>query len=157
MLQTSGLVDLFERTHLAENILAWASIRRGRPKDATSAVNYLVLAVGSQSVDEGSSAQYFQYAKALALSSLGGDTGTETVQAFALITLYMLRACQINGAFLFFGKLCIVLWAITTTNTDKELLRERHTLLACIEQKSTLGSDPSYTSEGKVQAKIPIC
>lgn len=100
---TSGLVDLFERTHLAENILAWASIRRGRPKDATSAVNYLVLAVGSQSVDEGSSAQYFQYAKALALSSLGGDTGTETVQAFALITLYMLRACQINGAFLFFG------------------------------------------------------
>ncbi|XDG07362.1 hypothetical protein ABKA04_006977 [Annulohypoxylon sp. FPYF3050] len=100
---TSGLVDLFERTHLAENISAWASIRRGRPKDATSAVNYLVLAVGSQSIDEGSSAQYFQYAKTLALSSLGGDLGTETVQAFALITLYMLRACQINGAFLFFG------------------------------------------------------
>ncbi|KAI2610489.1 hypothetical protein GGR54DRAFT_632966 [Hypoxylon sp. NC1633] len=38
----------------------------------------------------------------VALSCLGGDLGIDTVQAFALITLYMHRACQINGAFLFF-------------------------------------------------------
>lgn len=85
-------------------MLAWASEKRNL-KDATSAVNYLVLAIGSQSIDEQSSADYFQYAKTLALSYLGGDLGIETVQAFALATLYMLRACQINGAYLFFGKL----------------------------------------------------
>ncbi|KAI1087930.1 IDO-domain-containing protein [Rostrohypoxylon terebratum] len=100
---TSGLVDLFERAHLTGNISAWASAQRERPRDATDAVNYLVLAIGYQSVDEKSAAHFFQYARTLALSCLGGDLGTETVQAFALVTLYMLRACQINGAFLFFG------------------------------------------------------
>ncbi|OTA92932.1 hypothetical protein M434DRAFT_73907 [Hypoxylon sp. CO27-5] len=99
---TSGLIDLFENDHLADNISAWTT-NTANPHDTTSAVNYLVLAIGSQSVDEGSAAEYFQYAKTLALSCLGGDLGIETVQAFALVTLYMLRACQINGSFLFFG------------------------------------------------------
>ncbi|KAI1411349.1 hypothetical protein F5Y13DRAFT_180734 [Hypoxylon sp. FL1857] len=99
---TSGLIDLFENDHLVDNLSAWAT-KTEVPRDAASAVNYLVLAIGSQSVDEASAAEYFQYAKTLALSCLGGDLGIETVQAFALITLYMLRACQINGSFLFFG------------------------------------------------------
>ncbi|KAI1801555.1 hypothetical protein F4811DRAFT_563892 [Daldinia bambusicola] len=99
---TSGLVSLFENEHLANNISAWIN-DIGRSANATSAVNYLVLAIGSQSVDEESAAGLFQHAKTLALSSLGGDLGIETVQAFALITIYMLRACQINGAYLFFG------------------------------------------------------
>lgn len=99
---TSGIVDIFENARLTQDMLAWASEKRNL-KDATSAVNYLVLAIGSQSIDEQSSADYFQYAKTLALSYLGGDLGIETVQAFALATLYMLRACQINGAYLFFG------------------------------------------------------
>ncbi|OTA56788.1 hypothetical protein K449DRAFT_387165 [Hypoxylon sp. EC38] len=99
---TSGLIDLFENDHLADNVSTWAT-NTETPQDTTSAVNYLVLAIGSQSVDEGSAAEYFQYAKTLALSCLGGDLGIETVQAFALVTLYMLRACQINGSFLFFG------------------------------------------------------
>lgn len=98
---TSGLVDLFDNISLLDDILAWST--KGIPEGAASAVNYLVLAIGSQSVDEESSTAYFQYAKALALSSLDGDLGIETVTSFALITLYMLRACQINGAFLFFG------------------------------------------------------
>ncbi|KAI1140627.1 hypothetical protein F5Y05DRAFT_280529 [Hypoxylon sp. FL0543] len=99
---TSGLVDLFENSNLKHSISAWAA-ETEVSKDTTSAVNYLVLAVGSQSVDEQSATEYFQHAKTLALSCLGGDLGIETVQAFALVTLYMLRACQINGSFLFFG------------------------------------------------------
>ncbi|KAI1380048.1 hypothetical protein F4677DRAFT_442235 [Hypoxylon crocopeplum] len=99
---TSGLVDVFDNSRLADDILAWTALDEA-PQDAASAVNYLILAIGSQSIDEGSATEYFQYAKTLALSCLGGDLGIDTVQAFALITLYMLRACQINGAFLFFG------------------------------------------------------
>lgn len=73
------------------------------PQDIASAVNYLVLAIGAQTESQDLAAQYFHYAKTLALLSLDGNLGVGTVQAFALITLYMLRACQINGAFLFFG------------------------------------------------------
>ncbi|OTB17177.1 hypothetical protein K445DRAFT_21367 [Daldinia sp. EC12] len=99
---TSGLISLFENDRLSNDVLAWIA-DASESANATSAVNYLVLAIGSQSVDEGSAAGLFQHAKTLALSSLGGDLGIETVQAFALITIYMLRACQINGAYLFFG------------------------------------------------------
>ncbi|KAL7621013.1 hypothetical protein AAE478_008325 [Parahypoxylon ruwenzoriense] len=100
---TSGLVDLFDNVRVAGRISSRVANKEA-PRDAASAVDYLVLAIGSQSVNEESAAQYFHYAKNLALCCLGGDLGTETVQAFALITLYMLRACQINGAFLFFGE-----------------------------------------------------
>lgn len=99
---TSGLVDLFDSARLSDDISAWLA-NEDAPKDASSAVNYLVIAIGSQSAGEGSADEYFQYGKTLALSCLGGDLGIETVQAFALVTLYMLRACQINGSFLFFG------------------------------------------------------
>ncbi|KAK6952540.1 hypothetical protein Daesc_007081 [Daldinia eschscholtzii] len=101
---TSGLISLFENDRLANDVLVWIT-DAGESANATSAVNYLVLAIGSQSVDGRSAAGLFQHAKTLALSSLGGDLGIETVQAFALITIYMLRACQINGAYLFFGAL----------------------------------------------------
>ncbi|KAI0384403.1 hypothetical protein F5Y04DRAFT_293308 [Hypomontagnella monticulosa] len=99
---TSGIVDLFENARLTQDVSVWVSEKRNS-KDITSAIYYLVLAIGSQSAEKLSSAEYFQYAKTLALSCLGGDLGIETVQAFALATLYMLRACQINGAYLFFG------------------------------------------------------
>jgi hypothetical protein len=39
----------------------------------------------------------------MALASLTNSLSVATVQAFALITTYMLCSCQINGAFLYFG------------------------------------------------------
>ncbi|OTB02843.1 hypothetical protein M426DRAFT_13091 [Hypoxylon sp. CI-4A] len=99
---TSGLIDLFGKTHLTDSISTWITEKESH-KDPASAIYFLVLAIGSQSTDERCAATCFQYAKTLALSCLGGDLGIETVQAFALLTLYMLRACQINGAYLFFG------------------------------------------------------
>ncbi|KAI1101286.1 hypothetical protein F4804DRAFT_344081 [Jackrogersella minutella] len=114
---TSGLVDLFENDHLMDRISTWV-IEKEAPRDVASAVNYLVLAIGSQSIDEASAVQYFHYAKTLALSSLGGDLGIETVQAFALVTLYMLRACQINGAFLFFGVAARAAYSIGLHRTE---------------------------------------
>lgn len=68
-----------------------------------AAVNYLVLAIGLQSIDDSLASSYFEHAKVLALATLGSELSVATVQAFTLITLFMLRACQITGAFLFFG------------------------------------------------------
>ena len=100
--QTSGLFDLAGCNNLCSDILAWIS-RDQQPRDITSAVKYLILAIGAQTDSKQIAASYFHYAKALALESLDGNVDVGTVQAFALIALYMLRACQINGAFLFFG------------------------------------------------------
>lgn len=94
---------MFDHDRFANDLPIWIGGRSQEPQDITSAVNYLVLAIGAQTGAQDLAAQYFQHAKALALASLDGNLGVGTVQAFALITLYMLRACQINGAFLFFG------------------------------------------------------
>lgn len=63
-----------------------------------------MLAIGAQTDSGHLAASYYHHAKTLALASLDGNVDVGTVQAFALISVYMLRACQINGAFLFFGQ-----------------------------------------------------
>lgn len=103
---TSGLVDLFDHARLAEELTVWArqGVLHERDDDMTSAVNYLVLAIGCQKTDDETISQaYFNFARDHAFANLSGNLSAGTVQAFLLITLYMLGACQINGAFLFFG------------------------------------------------------
>ena len=141
---TTGLVDIFDDQaqqprHLIEEITSWAAQLRGGGGgggggggvplggDATSAVFYLVLAIGllfqkknnpiantksssspsevgsSFSESERIAQAYFDHARELAFAHLTGNLGLASVQSFMLITLYMLGACQINGAFIFFG------------------------------------------------------
>lgn len=103
---TSGMVDIFvSRARLSDDITIWASnhMASHRVDDVSSAVNYLVLALGTQQRDEDLAQLYFEYARDQALATLNGNLSIETAQAFILVTLYMLCACQINGAFLFFG------------------------------------------------------
>lgn len=99
---TTGLVDLFDESRLADDILLWANHDQ-KPHNLTSTINYLVLAIGRQKVDEASSQAYYEYAKEQAFRSLSGNLSVGTVQAFTLITVYMLWSCQINSAFLVFG------------------------------------------------------
>ncbi|KUI66479.1 Filamentous growth regulator 27 [Cytospora mali] len=103
---TSGMVDLFiGESRLLEDITIWASNSQAghRIDDVSSAVNYLVIAIGMQQKNEETAQLYFEYARDQALANMNGNLSADTVQAFILVTLYMLCACQINGAFLFFG------------------------------------------------------
>ncbi|KAK4100437.1 hypothetical protein N658DRAFT_473368 [Parathielavia hyrcaniae] len=103
---TAGLIDLFDNARLVDDIASWAELHarpRGEVFDVASAVHYLVLAIGSQKSDEHAAQLYFDYARNLAFASLSGNLGVASVQAFILITFFSLGACQINGAFLFFG------------------------------------------------------
>lgn len=102
---TSGLVDLFDNTKLRGDMSAWASGRTHQPgiDDMESAVNYLVLAIGCQKTNDAAAQRFFEHAQNVAFATLGGNLGVASIQAFILITLYMLCACQISGAFLFFG------------------------------------------------------
>jgi hypothetical protein len=99
---TTSLVDLFDNSKLLNDLLLWANHDQ-RSDDLTSVVNYLVLAIGSLKDHEDLSQEYFDYARSKAYATLGGNLSVGTVQAFILITIYMLCSCQINGAFLFFG------------------------------------------------------
>ncbi|KAI0468910.1 fungal-specific transcription factor domain-containing protein [Xylaria cf. heliscus] len=114
---TSGLVDLFDNTTMIPEIQSWAT-RASRSTDVTSAAHYLVLAIGSQSEDEQTATTYFLRGKHLALSALGGNLSVGTVQSFLLTTLYMLRSCQINGAYLFFGIAARAAYAIGLHRTE---------------------------------------
>ncbi|TPX07044.1 uncharacterized protein E0L32_011032 [Thyridium curvatum] len=101
---TTGLVDLFvDNVHLAGDISVWIGPQSHRHDEVTTAIGYLVLAIGCQKTNEDAAQVYFEYARDRALVSLGGNLSVGTVQAFVLITLYMLTTSQINGAFLFFG------------------------------------------------------
>ncbi|RCI10927.1 hypothetical protein L249_5168, partial [Ophiocordyceps polyrhachis-furcata BCC 54312] len=106
---TTGLVDLFDhRRQLLDGLTLWASGRQRPVNDdgddnCSSAVNFLVLAIGRLLDDEHLSHVYFDHGRDLATASLDGSLGVATVQAFALVAVYMLCSCRINGAFLFFG------------------------------------------------------
>lgn len=100
---SSGMVNLFSsEARLVDMLTIWAS-NSVEIDDVSTAVNYLVLAIGLQEKNEDLAQLYFEYARDQALSTLNGSLGIQTVRAFILVTLYMLCACQINGAFLFFG------------------------------------------------------
>lgn len=102
---TSGMADLFvSKSRLLEDITIWApNNQAGHRIDDVSAVNYLVIAIGMQQKNEETAQLCFEYARDQALANMNGNLGVDTVQAFVLVTIYMLCACQINGAFLLFG------------------------------------------------------
>ena len=101
---TTGVVDLFSDTAaLVHDICHWASHISEEDSAVSSANYYLVLAIGTYQSNETLANTYFLYGKSLALESLGGNLSTSTVQAFVLVSFYMLVSCQINGSFLFFG------------------------------------------------------
>ncbi|KAF4582740.1 fungal specific transcription factor [Ophiocordyceps camponoti-floridani] len=104
---TTGLVQLFDNKprQLLDDLTLWAETKGSTitSNSCSSAVNYLVLSIGRLLDNEPLSRIYFEHGRDLALASLDGSPGIETVQAFVLVTVYMLCSCRINGGFLFFG------------------------------------------------------
>ncbi|KAL6413121.1 positive regulator of put (proline utilization) [Ilyonectria robusta] len=113
---STGLVDLFD-SRLLGDLVQWANLSQ-KPDDATSIVNFLVLAIGRQMDDEELAQDYFEYARDKAFSNLSGNLSVTAVQAFTLVTVYMLCSCQINGAFLFFGIAVRAAYAIGIHRTE---------------------------------------
>lgn len=98
LVATTGLVDLFEKGELQ----SWVS---GAPfNEPLSAPYLLVLAIGVQEKDEVKAEAWFKRARDDLLINMCGSMNVATVQGFALVSLYMLRAFQPNGAYLYFCK-----------------------------------------------------
>lgn len=104
LVATSGLAELFERDELVSEMKAWASGMTPHSDDAAAAVFFLVLAIGAQENDEARADTWFEHARSALSGNMCSSMNVATVQGFALVAIYMLRAFQPNGAYLYFCK-----------------------------------------------------
>ncbi|KAH8821928.1 hypothetical protein F5884DRAFT_107910 [Xylogone sp. PMI_703] len=104
---TCGILDIFGRAYLEDLLNIWANGTLDT-NSGGAAILYLSIALAAQvrsaTVIDIQRAQTFYYhGRQIALQELTNDPTLETVQAFILISLYMLGSSRCNGAFLNLG------------------------------------------------------
>ncbi|KAJ5383412.1 hypothetical protein N7517_001323 [Penicillium concentricum] len=106
-ISTCGIVDLFERSHIEGLLHRW--INGLIPmKSGSAAVLYLVIACGAQisssnMLDNLRAQSFYHHGRQIALLELTNYPSVETVQAFVLISIFMLGCSRRNGASLNLG------------------------------------------------------
>lgn len=116
---TSGLADLFDYEDLGTEIKEWgANVAANRPNDPAAAVFFLVLAIGSQERDADRADNWFDHARNLLVKHMCNSMNVATVQGFTLVAVYMLRAFQPNGAYLYFSLAARTAYAIGVHRTE---------------------------------------
>lgn len=107
MVSVSGILDLFNQSWLEDQLPAWVADPACR-RLPNSPVIYLALAIGALSYSQDNECEklaehYFGYGRKLATANLMEEPSLQTVQAFLLISYYMLLCCRRNGAFVNLG------------------------------------------------------
>ncbi|KAF5011058.1 hypothetical protein FDECE_2797 [Fusarium decemcellulare] len=96
---------LFDEQELNHGIRKW--MEDGQDiADPASSVYYLVFAIGAQTGPENKddvAETLFNYGRYLTVETLMEDPGITTIQAFALIAMYLLGASRRNAAFMYLG------------------------------------------------------
>lgn len=115
---TTGLVDLFEYEELLRETRVWASDPTAHSGDAAAAVFFLVMAIGAQERSEEQADSWFEHARSLLLKHMCNSMNVTTVQGFTLVAVYMLRAFQPNGAYLYFCEqpTTFIRWLLTSSS-----------------------------------------
>lgn len=103
---SSGLVQLFQCEDLLPELKSWANDQTSSSDDVAAAVFHLVLAIGAQDKYEEKAEAWFKHALDVLLKHMCSSMNVSTVQGFTLVAIFMLRAAQPNGAYLYFCKLC---------------------------------------------------
>ncbi|KIW70267.1 hypothetical protein PV04_02551 [Phialophora macrospora] len=102
-LATNCVLDLFDEADLLEKLPAWLGRSIPAEMDMLTPIYYLIFAVGAQTCpeDKDDLAQTcFNHGRYFSLSE---DPSISTVQAYALITMYLLNASRRNAAFMNLG------------------------------------------------------
>ncbi|KAL6710497.1 hypothetical protein ACN47E_008545 [Coniothyrium glycines] len=115
---TSGLVDLFHHEDLVKEMRTWAATLRPTASDPVAAVFYLVLAVGAQESDEHKAEAWSEHARECLTRHMCSSMNIYIVQGFTLLAIYMLRAFQPNGAYLYFSLAARAAYAIGIHRTE---------------------------------------
>lgn len=102
MAATSGLVDLFRHDDLTREIRGWAVGLEQPSDDPAAAVFYLVLAIGAQERSESKAEAWSEHARNCLTRHMCSSMNVSIVQGYTLLAIYMLRAFQPNGAYLYF-------------------------------------------------------
>ncbi|EMD66748.1 hypothetical protein GGP41_008140 [Bipolaris sorokiniana] len=115
---SSGLVQLFQREDLLPELKNWVSNQTSSPDDVAAAVFYLVLAIGAQDKFEDKAEAWFKHALNILLKFMCSNMNVSTVQGFTLVVIFMLRASQPNGAYLYFSLAARTAYAIGLHRTE---------------------------------------
>jgi hypothetical protein len=119
-LATNCVMDLFDERELLGTLPAW--LESGSPQnEALSPIYFLVFALGAQTCPEEQDAVanlYFSYGRLLTASTLMEDPSIATLQACAMITMYLLGACRRNAAFMYLGTAVRAAYALGIHRAD---------------------------------------
>jgi hypothetical protein len=106
-LACSGALDLFDSSFIVEQIPVWLQDPM-RSQWGNCSIFYLVLALGAQArargdEDDYAAEHYFRLGRQHAATNLADDPSLLTVQAFSMITWYMLTGGRRSGALMNIG------------------------------------------------------
>jgi Fungal specific transcription factor domain len=105
VLATGCVLDLFDEADLLSHLPHWLATQPDN-SSALSPIYYLVFAIGAQTTPEDKDAMaetFFDYGRYLTAMSFMEDPSISTVQAYAMISMYMLGASRRNAAFMYLG------------------------------------------------------
>ncbi|KAK4990719.1 hypothetical protein LTR66_006722 [Elasticomyces elasticus] len=105
MLATNCVLDLFDEAELLEQLPQWLD-GTSDAAESLSSMYYLILAIGAQTSPEDKdelAESYFNYGRYLTARRYMEDPSILTIQAYALITMFMLGAARRNAAFMNLG------------------------------------------------------
>ncbi|KAH6870983.1 hypothetical protein B0T10DRAFT_541580 [Thelonectria olida] len=135
---TNCVFYLFDASQLRQGLLNWLQTDENghEPDTGTSAVFFLVLAVGAQAAPDDREAiaeQYFNYGRFLTMSHLMEEPAVSTIQANILITVYLLGASRSDAASMYLGTAVRAAYALgvhrldinKSFNSSEHVLRER--------------------------------
>jgi hypothetical protein len=107
---TSGLVDFLDDEALERQVEErFREINGSKGSDLDehdvgNALLYLIIAIGLQHMDDDKRADFwFERGRRILLLQLDSDMSIFSVRGFALVSVFMLRGCQLNAAYLNFG------------------------------------------------------
>lgn len=135
LLASSGIIDLFDPDDITDHLCAWTAEADADNTDFNSSIYYLVMAIGAlhRSADDADLDQaefYFQRGREIGVTSFLEDPSVLTIQAYALITFYMLSAVRRNGAFMLLGIAVRAAYALGLHRSDISNLFEPRERLA---------------------------
>ncbi|OAL21797.1 hypothetical protein AYO22_07739 [Fonsecaea multimorphosa] len=119
-LATNCVLDLFDESDLLDNLSNWLD-GRSDYTSVLSAIYYLVCAIGAQTCPEDKDTLanvYFDYGRYLTASYFMEDPSIPTVQAYAMITMYLLGASRRNAAFMYLGTAVRAAYALGLHRSD---------------------------------------
>ena len=120
LLATNFVLDLLDESDLLSNLQSWLDGHMEQ-EPVLSATYYLVFAIGAQTCPEDKDAQanvYFSYGRYLTASYFTEDPSIATVQAYAMITMYLLNAARRNAAFMYLGTAVRAAYALGLHRSD---------------------------------------